>query len=231
MTHTWVWATLARVSPIMAFLLAITVVAELADAAGVFDAAAGVAARGGRGSLRRLWLLAVALASATTALLSLDTTAVLLTPVVLSVAARLRVPPWPFALATIWLANTASLLLPVSNLTNLLLVDRLHWSVTRYTARMWLPALVAIAVTVAVLALLLRGSLRGRYSQPDREAPRDRVLFAIAVAVCAGVGPLFVVGVRPWVVGSAARSSSSWRSPCVSGTGWPGRCCPGDSSP
>ena len=203
MTHTWVWATLTRVSPILLFLLAITVVAELADAAGVFDAAAGVATRGGRGSLGRLWLLVVAIASVTTVLFSLDTTAVLLTPVVLTLAARLRVPPWPFALATVWLANTASLLLPVSNLTNLLLVDRLRWSVIRYAARMWLPALVAVAVTVGVLACLLRGSLRGRYQPLAREAPRDRVLFRVAAGVCAAVGPLFVAGVPPWVVGVA----------------------------
>lgn len=203
MTHSWEWLTVTRVAPILVFLLGITIVAELADAAGVFEAAARLAARGGRGSVRGLWLLVVLLGTVTTVLLSLDTTAVLLTPVVLALAARLRVAPWPFALATVWLANTASLLLPVSNLTNLLLVNKLHWSVARYTARMWLPALVAVVVSVLVLAVLLRSSLRGRYAPTDEAVERDPYLFRLAVGICALVGPLFVAGVPPWVVGSA----------------------------
>jgi arsenical pump membrane protein len=54
----------------------------------------------------------------------LDTTAVLLTPVVVASPAN-GLPPLPFAFATVWLANTASLFLPVSNLTNLLAAHRL----------------------------------------------------------------------------------------------------------
>jgi arsenical pump membrane protein len=196
------WLTFVRVAPILGFLLTITIVAELADAAGVFEAASVLSARGARGSVRRLWIMVVALASATTMLLSLDTTAVLLTPVVLALSRRLRIAPWPFALATVWLANTASLLLPVSNLTNLLLIDRLHWSVTRYTTRMWIPALVAVAVSVAVLALLMRGTLSGDYEVPTRPIPKDRFLFKLAVGICLGVGPLFVLGVPPWRVGT-----------------------------
>jgi arsenical pump membrane protein len=196
--------TLSRVAPILVFLASITVVAELADEAGVFEAAAAVAARRGHGSVRRLWLLVVAIAAATTVLLSLDTTAVLLTPVVLALASRLSVRPWPLALAIVWLANTASLLLPVSNLTNLLLVDRLGWSAGRYAARMWLPALVAVAVSVLLLALLLRASLTGGYRDAGGSPPSDRVLFGVAVGLCLAVGPLFVMGVPPWLVGTSA---------------------------
>ena len=67
-----------------------------------------------------LWALVVLLAVLSTAVLSLDTTAVLLTPVVIALARRTHTPPLPFALAVLALANTASLVLPVSNLTNLL---------------------------------------------------------------------------------------------------------------
>jgi arsenical pump membrane protein len=111
---------LLRIWPIVLFLAAVTVVAELADAAGLFELAADLAARAGRGRVLLLWLLVVLLATVTTVLLSLDTTAVLLTPVVLALAERLGLAVLPFAMTTIWLANTASLLLPVSNLTNLL---------------------------------------------------------------------------------------------------------------
>jgi arsenical pump membrane protein len=58
-------------------------------------------------------------AAVTTAVLSLDTTVVLLTPVVFATAARLDVRARPHVYACTHLANSASLL-PVSNLTNLL---------------------------------------------------------------------------------------------------------------
>jgi len=128
-----------RGAPIMVFLVAITVLTELADRAGVFDAAAGVCARAARGSTIRLFLLIAALGTLTTIGMSLDTTAVLLTPVVLALTARLGLSPLPFALLAVWLANTASLLLPVSNLTNLLAVQRLNLPTLAFAARMALP--------------------------------------------------------------------------------------------
>ncbi len=81
--------------------------------------------------------------------MSLDTTAVLLTPVVLTLTRRLGLRALPFALLAVWLANTASLLLPVSNLTNLLALQRAHLGSPAFAARMALPELVAVAGTVA----------------------------------------------------------------------------------
>ena len=116
---------LERIAPVLVFLIGITVIAALTDAAGVFDVAARGAAHLGRGRTWRLWLMVVALASASTIVLSLDTTAVLLTPVALSMARQLAIPPRLFAMTTVWLAGTASLLLPASNLTNVLATHRL----------------------------------------------------------------------------------------------------------
>ena len=113
-----------RIAPVLLFLVAVTVIAGLADDAKVFDVAAREAAHLGRGRTWRLWLLVVALATALTIVLSLDTCAVLLTPVVLAMARQLDIPPKLFAFTTVWLAGTASLLLPVSNLTNLLALHR-----------------------------------------------------------------------------------------------------------
>jgi len=160
---------LDQVGPVLLFLAGITVVAELADAAGVFTADADRAARLGGGSVRRLFALILVLGTATTLVLSLDTTAVLLTPVVLVLADRLGISPIPFAMATVWLANTASLLLPASNLTNLLAMRSLGLSVTGFAAHTWLPAIAALAVTVLVLAVRYRRDLAGRYEIPARE--------------------------------------------------------------
>ncbi len=189
---------LTRGGPIMGFLVAVTVLAELADRARVFDAAAGLCARAARGSTLRLFLLVAALATLTTIGMSLDTTAVLLTPVVLALTSRLGLAPLPFALLAVWLANTASLLLPVSNLTNLLAVQRLNLSTLSFAARMALPELVAVTVTVAYLGSIYRRQLGGRYEPPGPVAVADAVLFWICAAACAALAPLVLLGVPPW---------------------------------
>ncbi|MDT4987760.1 MAG: arsenical pump rane protein, partial [Micromonosporaceae bacterium] len=113
-------ATLHRVLPLLLFLGFVVILAELTAKAQVFDVLAARIAIAARGNYVVLFILCAVLAAATTAFLNLDTTAVLLTPVMLAVATAMRIPPLPLAMTTVWLANTASLLLPVSNLTNLL---------------------------------------------------------------------------------------------------------------
>jgi arsenical pump membrane protein len=193
-----------RVWPILLFLVAVTVVAELADLAGVFDVAAREAAALARGRVLGVWLLLVVLACGTTIVLSLDTTAVLLTPVVLVVADQLGLPALPFAMTTVWLANTASLLLPVSNLTNLLAVDRLGASTWDYVSAVWPAALSAILVTVAALWLMNRTALSGRYEVPPPPAVPDKPSFVVAAAVCLALAVLFLLDVAYWLAATAA---------------------------
>lgn len=172
---------LVRTGPVLVFLLAITVVAELCAGAGLFDAVAGRAARVARGRRLVLWALVVLLATASTVVLSLDTTAVLVTPVVLALARRTGTRPLPLALTVLALANTASLLLPVSNLTNLLVAHRFG---SGYVAAMWLPALAVLVVTVVVLLALHGRSIRGRFTLADGgPVPADRVLLVVTGVV------------------------------------------------
>jgi arsenical pump membrane protein len=206
---------LDRIWPILLFLVAVTVLAELADAAQVFDVAAVRAARWGRGNTTGLFLLLCLLGAITTVLLSLDTTAVLLTPVVLATAQQLRLPPLPFALGAVWLANTASLLLPVSNLTNLLAINRLSMSTVEYASHMWLPALAAVLVTVAYLFLIYRRQLQGRYVMPAAARPDDRLLCGLCGLLCLTIGPVVVAGVTPWKIAMPAAAiaavATGWR--------------------
>ena len=97
-----------------------------APAPGVFTAAAalGCATRSG-GRPVPLFTGIFLLAAAVTAVLSLDATVVLLTPVVVAAAVGAGTSHWPGAHACLRMANSASLLLPVSNLTNLLAMPHL----------------------------------------------------------------------------------------------------------
>jgi Na+/H+ antiporter NhaD/arsenite permease-like protein len=152
-----------------------------------------------------LWLLVVALAIVSTVFLSLDTTAVLLTPVVVIVARHNGLDPLPFALTTVWLANTGSLLLPVSNLTNLLAMQPLgHPDPGSFAALMALPSIVAIAVPVVVLAIVFRRPLRARFEPASPPRPSDAVLFRIGAVVVAALIPALVTGVPVWIPACAA---------------------------
>jgi len=189
---------LTRGGPVLGFLVAITVLAELADRAGVFDAAAGGCARAARGSTAGLFALVAVLGTVTTIGMSLDTTAVLLTPVVLTLTTRLGLRPLPFALLAVWLANTARLLLPVSNLTNLLALQREHLSTVGFAGRMAAPEVAAVLVTVAYLGWLYRADLTGHYPVPTPDGPADRWTFGVCAGACVALAPGVLAGAPPW---------------------------------
>jgi arsenical pump membrane protein len=187
-------ATLRRALPILLFLGTVIPLAELTAAAEVFDVLAARIAGLARGSYPVLFVLCVALASFTTITLNLDTTAVLLTPVMLALAGRIGARPLPLAMTTVWLANTASLLLPVSNLTNVLAAQRVGLAAVVFAHRMIYPQLVAIAATMLFLWLFYwRRGARGadRYRPPPAHRPRRVALFSVCCAACL----LFVVGI------------------------------------
>jgi Na+/H+ antiporter NhaD/arsenite permease-like protein len=198
-----------RIAPVLGFVVAITVVAALATRAGVFDRVADGAARLGRGRGPVLWLLVVAVAVVATVFLSLDTTAVLLTPIVVTLARRVGLPALPFAMATVWLANTGSLLLPVSNLTNLLAEAGPGLGAGGYVSRSALPALVAVVVPVLLLALVYRRDIAQRYAVPELARPEDPVLFWIASVVLVLLVPALalgdpLLGIPVWVPATVA---------------------------
>jgi Na+/H+ antiporter NhaD/arsenite permease-like protein len=201
-----------RIGPLLLFLGSVMVLANLARQAQVFDVIATRIAIAGRGHYLALFLLCVVFASATTIVLNLDTTAVLLTPVLLALAARAGIAALPLAMTTIWLANTASLLLPVSNLTNLLAANRIALQASAFASRMWVPQVASIAATMLFLWVFYwRRGRRGtvRYEPPPPmvlSLPGQRALFGITGAACL----LFVVAI-PFVhdqIGLAAGAAA-----------------------
>ncbi|WP_088305170.1 SLC13 family permease [Mycolicibacterium peregrinum] len=173
-------AEVDRLLPVVGFLAAVLVLAHLCDDEGLFHAAGTLMARASKGDSRRLLTRVFLIGAMTTAVLSLDATVVLLTPVVLATARTLAIPPRPHAYASAHLANSASLLFPVSNLTNLLAFAVAGLSFTQFTAVMALPWLAAIAVEFVVLRLLFRHEL----SRPAAEVtppPPEIPVFVLVV--------------------------------------------------
>ena len=182
-------SALGALGPTVGFLAALLVLADGCRRAGVFDALGTLMALGSRGRPRRLLGMVFLAAAGTTAVLSLDATVVLLTPVVFATAARLRANPRPHMYACTHLANSASLLLPVSNLTNLLAFAACGVSFTRFAGLMALPWLVALAVEWVVLGRFFAGDLRQVADASPASTSRPQLpVFALAVVAVTLVG-------------------------------------------
>ncbi|MFF0577250.1 SLC13 family permease [Streptosporangium saharense] len=192
-------AEMVRLGPVIGFLAAVLVLAKLCDDEGLFHACGVWMARGAARRPRHLLAQVFVAASLITAVLSLDATVVLLTPVVLATAARLGARPGPHVYACAHLSNTASLLLPVSNLTNLLAFAASGLSFTRFTALMALPWLVAIGVEYVLFLRFFARDLDAGADAPAVAEPREMPIFALVTVVCTLAG--FVVaswlGINP----------------------------------
>ena len=198
--------------PVVGFLAAVLVLAKLCDDEGLFRTCGAWLARTSKGRPQRLLAANFLLASAITAVLSLDATVVLLTPVVFATVARLGARPKPHVYATAHLSNTASLLLPVSNLTNLLAFTASGLSFTRFAVLMGPAWAVAIAAEYLVFRRFFADDLKSDGPQdglksdptgdtPDSSAvePIEMPVFALATVGCtlAGFVVASALGVEP----------------------------------
>jgi arsenical pump membrane protein len=194
---------LTDLAPTVAFLVLILAFGHLCAEEGVFDYLGALAARASGGRAGRLLVLVVALAAVITAVLTLDATVVLLTPVVLRTTRRLGVPARPHLYACTQLANAGSLLLPVSNLTNLLAFAAADLSFARFTTLMALPWVAATVLEWAGLRLFFGQDVAGAAREvpaPPR-APRFGLLI-LGLTVAGFVGTS-AVDVQPaWAAGA-----------------------------
>jgi len=205
-------AEAGRLLPVLAFLGAILVVAHTGQRDGLFTAAGARLARASAGSPVRLLRGVFGLAAVTTALLSLDTTVVLLTPVVHDTAVRLRVRPKPHVYACTHLANSASLLLPVSNLTNLLAFSVAGLTLIQFGGLMAVPWLVVIAVEYLAFRWFFAGDLSGMGAAPAASRPPvPRFTVVVLAATLAGLVFASLAGVNPaWAAGAGAVVLAGW---------------------
>src|SRR5262245_14815036 len=155
-----------ELAPVVAFLVTILVVSDVCRRAGLFTAAAQHVGRWSGGRPVPLFTGVFLLAALVTVTLSLDATVVLLTPVVLAAGLARAVPDEPGTYACLRMANSASLLLPVSNLTNLLALPHLDLTFTGFAVRMAPVLAVVLVVEYVGLRLLFRPQLRAM-PQPD----------------------------------------------------------------
>jgi arsenical pump membrane protein len=179
------------------FFLGMMSLSALAEYAGIFDWLAVQAARLSRNSVRRLFLNVFLLGCVISMVLSNDSTALILTPVVYALVTRLRLPVLPFLFACTFIADTASFLLPVSNPINIILLSRFPLDLFTFWRLLLPTSLVVIAVNIGIFFLLYRQSLRGQLDVkqlPDlNKSIRSRPYFRYSCCVLICVALAYMV--------------------------------------
>lgn len=196
-----------RLAPVVAFLAAMLILAQLCDNEGLFRALGAVTARAARGNPIRLLTMVFVVAATITAILSLDSTVVLLTPVVFATAASLGLRAKPHVYACTHLANSGSLLLPVSNLTNLLAFTTSGLTFGAFTLLMALPWVAAVGVEYLIFRSFFDRDLglgTTVCGQPE-ELALPVVAVVVVALTLAGFGLTSIVGVNPaWAAAAGA---------------------------
>jgi arsenical pump membrane protein len=211
---------LASLGPTIGFLAAVLLLGELCEREGLFAMAGQRMASASKGRPVALLGLVFGVGAAVTAVLSLDATVVLLTPVVFATAVGLRLRPKPHIYACTHLANSASLLLPVSNLTNLLAFRTSGLPFARFATMMTLPWLAAIGVEWLVLRRFFASDLvgRGEVVAEPKIGGAPRYAIVVLALTLVGFGVASLVHVDPVVVAAlgavalAVPALHSWRA-------------------
>jgi arsenical pump membrane protein len=205
-------AAAAQDWPPFVLVAGLLLVGLVADGDGLFAAGGHLLARLTPNGVLLYAGTAVLVVTVTT-LLNLDTSVTFLTPV-LVYAARSRGgrEEAPLLYACLLLSNAGSLLLPGSNLTNLIVLGHLHLSGRAFLTHMALPALAAAAVTALVVGAVHHRALRttsAPITEPER--PVLGVGFLAIVVVTVLVVALRAPALPVAVVGVVAVLLRSWR--------------------
>jgi arsenical pump membrane protein len=160
-------------------------IGQVARDDGLFEWAGALLARRARNGVA-LFAGAAVLVGVITATLNLDTSVVFLTPVLLSTAQKLERGERPLLYGSLMLANASSLLLPGSNLTNLIVLGPARISGGHFIATMWPAALAAWLITATCVGVWGRRDLRE--ITPIREASVRPILGLGVVAVVVATG-------------------------------------------
>ncbi|HYW76916.1 MAG TPA: arsenical efflux pump membrane protein ArsB [Gammaproteobacteria bacterium] len=177
--------------PTLTFL-GLVVISLVLEQIGSFRWAALHMARRGGGSGPRLFLLLMLLGAAVAALLANDGAVLILTPIVLALLFELGLSPAAtlvYIVAIGFVADTTSLPLITSNLTNILSARYFALPYDRYALVMVPVDLAALAATLAVLWLGFRRRVVRRYATGHLPAPdsaiRDPLAFKAGFLVLA----------------------------------------------
>jgi arsenical pump membrane protein len=170
--------------PPFVLVAGLLMIGAVAEADGMFAALGSRAERLG-GHPRLLLAALLGFEAVVTAILNLDTAVVFVTPILLHAARRRGCDERPFLYGALFMANGASLLLPGSNLTNLIVLAHSRASGAHFAKEMALPWLLVVGLTIALVGLAF--PLKAAEGSDEAEPP---LRLGIGVAATVGAAAL-----------------------------------------
>ncbi len=208
---------LSQTWPPFVLVVGLLLIGAVASSDGLFEAIGSRIARL-PGTRLTLFVSLMALVALVTVVLNLDTSVVFVTPILLHVARRRGVPDTAFLYGAVFMSNAASLLLPGSNLTNLLVLNSRHVSGASFAAHTWPSWTVSVVVTVIVVMVWRWRDFSGDESPFDEVTPLRRgwgltaVVAAVLIVLVVPDPALPIVGVGLAVASAQlVRRRTRWR--------------------
>jgi arsenical pump membrane protein len=143
--------------PPFVLVIGLLLIGAVVHADGLFEAIGVRIGRIGGGPITLLIGL-LTLEAIVVAVLNLDTAAVFVTPILLHAARERGCDERPFLYGALFMANGASLLLPGSNLTNLIVLAHEPLTGADVAQAMVLPWIVVVVLTIGFVAIVFRPS-------------------------------------------------------------------------
>ena len=178
----------------LVLLLGMMVITSVMAKAAIFRWISWAALRRAHGP-RALLAILVLVAGALSALLVNDTVCVMCTPLVLALVESAALPALPYLLGLAFASNAGSVATLTGNPQNMLIGTLSGISYARFSAALFLPALLSLAAVLAVLLAAFRRELAWRPISMDVPAPPlDRKLAWLCVGALAFVVAGFLLG-------------------------------------
>jgi arsenical pump membrane protein len=177
------WQVLQENANVLLFFLGLMIISAVAEQAGFFQwcAVKATLIAGSKGPA--LLGVVFGLGALITAFFSNDATALILTPLVFAIVKRHRLNPLPYVFACAFIANTASMLLPVSNPVNLLAVEKFHLTLGQYLKFLLVPSLLVIGANLWLFRWLFQKDLLAvNHNNELEEPPQIDRFFKVASA-------------------------------------------------